>query len=132
MIVKCFIILTPEGMNMFCESWYSRNKLFQSTHGVFQIGSVYIRTRNILDILRATIAQWIRPCLPSCSPRLESQSHYLSTLFPLIVKCCTVFVIAKRTKINEKRPVWPIFKKLISIAIQNEAIPRHSSVELLE
>ena len=41
----------------------------------------------------AAIAQWIRPCLPSCSPGFESQAHHLSFFK---IKFCAKFVIVLR------------------------------------
>ena len=61
----------------------------------------------------ATIAQWIRLCLPSCCPGFESQAHHLRffqfILFKLYI--CHLNWNVKRTKINKKRPVLAHLQK---------------------
>ena len=51
--------------------------------------------------MSAAIAQWIRPCLPSCRPGFESIYAFIN------FKNC---VMRKKTKINKKRPGLAQFK----------------------
>ena len=51
----------------------------------------------------AAIAQWIRLCLPNCSPGFEFQD----TIYVFMVKYFTTHIchgVEKRTKSNKKRP----------------------------
>ena len=55
----------------------------------------------------AAVAQWIRLCLPSCSPGFESQVHHLN-FYKYKFKLCHV----EKTKINRKSGrAWPMFLK---------------------
>ena len=59
----------------------------------------------------AAIVQWIRLCLPSCSPRFESQAYHLR-FYQFIFELCYV----EKTKISKKRcRDWPIFIKKLKI-----------------
>ena len=76
-------------------------------------------TGNKLCQNRATTAQWIRLCQPSCGPGLESQAQHLClALFTLNLNSnvkrtqsfCLWNVVVKRTKITTNRSrYWPIF-----------------------
>ena len=58
----------------------------------------------------AVIAQWIRLHLQSGSLGFESQAHHLGfSIYSQIIYCICHFV-AKRTKINNRDPIWPILK----------------------
>ena len=63
---------------------------------------------SICRYVGAVIAQWIRLHLQSGSLGFESQAHHLGfSIYSQIIYYICHFV-AKRTKINNRDPVWPI------------------------
>ena len=57
----------------------------------------------------AAIAKWIRLCLPSCGPGLESEAHHLRFYSQILYYIC--HCIEKRTKINKEEPGFgPYFR----------------------
>ena len=90
------------------------------------------RGNNLSDRLGGgAIAQWICLCLPSCCPRLESQSHHLC-FYHLQPNLC-YFCRVKKMKINKNRTVQPIFKTICqaSLRMKNNLVSRLKWASLL-